>query len=561
MEHNLGASLLLDSDGRIVDAAGACEQLLGHSADSLKETTLPELAVERERKGIEKVFDRLRTESTIEFALIPAHAVPPVRSHWRASRQPNGTIMASGVDPGERVTQVTAILDMVDALPMLVAYVDRDYCYRFNNSAYERMFGVPRMALFGKAVSEVIDAQSWIEIEPHMRRALAGDQPRFAEKVRLRDGRQIQVQTEYIPDRSREGEVRGFYAVINDVTEYADALEMMRAVHDTINQVRVDYDTTIRDLLRVGREFLALDIGIVSDTRDGAYTIRFVDPVNANLAAGDRFSIGETYCNLTLRAGDVVSVAEASKDASVHRHPCYRRFALEAYLGVPLANRGTVIGTLNFSAAEARGRPFSRLELELVRLLGSAIERLLIQDEFEKGLYRSRLEMERRALTDSLTGLPNRAHVFSEFERLAAYRNTNDTALSIALLDVDHFKRINDTYGHQAGDEALIGMTQAIRAALRQSDLIGRVGGEEFLILLPDSNLEAAADVLERVRNAIEGVEVRSRDGRRIAVTASIGVAEFTPGLDVDAIYAQADRALYGAKSSGRNRVELFESA
>jgi diguanylate cyclase (GGDEF)-like protein/PAS domain S-box-containing protein len=560
MRRNLGVSVLLDRDGRIVEAVGACEALLGRDAGALVGARLPELAVERERSGIAQVLDELATEDSVEFALIPAEAEPAERSHWRASRRDDGSIVASGVDPGERSGQVAAILNMTDALPLLVAYVDRDFRYRFNNSAYENTFGVPRMMLFGKRVAEAVDAETWERLEPRMRRALAGERVRFDREIRLSNGRLMQARIEYIPDRSRSGEVKGFYAVVDDVTEYASAIAMMRAVHDTINRARLDYDTTIENLLRLGCEFLDLDIGIVSDTRDGAYTVRSVVPEDAGVQRGDVFAIGETYCDVTLRAEDVVATTAAGSDPRIHGHPCYEKFELESYIGVPLVDRGKVIGTLNFSAPEPRQQPFSELELELVRLLGSATERLLIQDQFEQGLFRSRLDMERRALTDSLTDAPNRAHIFAEFEKMVAFRDAEGSKASIALLDVDHFKRINDEYGHQAGDTVLVRVADTVRSALRDGDLVGRVGGEEFLILLPGSGADAAAGAVERVRAAVEALEPRSREGRPIPVTASIGVAECTAGLGVDDIYSLADRALYRAKSAGRNRVELAQA-
>jgi diguanylate cyclase (GGDEF)-like protein/PAS domain S-box-containing protein len=557
MRRNLGVSLLLERDGRIVEAVGACEALLGRDAAALAGAMLPELAVERERTGLSQVLAALDEGNSVEFALIPAEAEPAERSHWRASRREDGRIVASGIDPGERSAQVGAILKMTDALPLLVAYVDRDLRYRFNNTAYEQTFGIPRMVLFGKRVAEVIAADTWERIEPRMRRALAGERVRFNREIQFGNGRLMQARIEYIPDRSRSGEVKGFYAIVDDVTEYASAIAMMRAVHEAIHRARLDYDTTIENLLRLGCEFLDLDIGIVSDTRNGAYTVRSVVPEDVGLQSGDVFAIGETYCDVTLRAEDVVATTAAGSDPRIKGHPCYDQFGLESYIGVPLVDRGKVIGTLNFSSPHERAQPFSELELELVRLLGSATERLWIQDQFEQGLFRSRLAMERRALTDSLTDAPNRAHIFAEFEKMVAYREAEGSTASIALLDVDHFKRINDEYGHQAGDTVLVRVAETIRGALRDGDLAGRVGGEEFLILLPGSGREAAACAVERVRGAIEALQPRSREGRPIPVTASVGVAECGPGLGVDDVYSLADRALYRAKSAGRNRVEL----
>ena len=188
MQANLGVSLLLDSDGRIVDAVGACDALLGRACNELPGALLADLAEERDREGIRQVLDRLEPEASVEFALVPEKRDARHRSHWRATMRNDGSILASGVDPGARAAQVTAILKMTDALPTLIAYVDPELRYRFVNAAYERLSGMPRMALFGKPVAEVLGDDAMERLEPRMRRALEGERVRFEQTVRLRAG-------------------------------------------------------------------------------------------------------------------------------------------------------------------------------------------------------------------------------------------------------------------------------------------------------------------------------------------------------------------------------------
>lgn len=454
----------------------------------------------------------------------------------------------------------TDLRGLVESLSLIVIHIDRDLRYRFSNAAYERAFGIPRASLVGRRVEDNVDASTWQRIEPLLRRALAGERVRFEQTVRLFNGRSVRARTEYIPDTDDAGSVRGVYALLDDVTEYTSAIEMMRAVHGAIGRARLDYGETIESLLRLGRDFLGLELGIVSETRDGDYRIRFVEPAAADLSPGDVLPLEETYCDITLQTGDVLATERAGADPRLADHASYARFGLETYIGVPLVDRGQVFGTLNLAAARARAQPFSHLELEMVRLLGSAVERLLIQDRFEQGLFRSRLDMEQRALTDSLTGLPNRAHIFSEFEKLHEFHRAEGTLVSVALLDVDHFKRINDSFGHQVGDEVLTRVADTIGQAVRQGDLIGRVGGEEFLLLLPGVGAAEAAEAMERVRAAVAALDARSDGDTPVHVTASIGVAECVDDLSVDEIYSRADRALYRAKAAGRNRVELADS-
>jgi len=160
---------------------------------------------------------------------------------------------------------------------------------------------------------------------------------------------------------------------------------------------------------------------------------------------------------------------------------------------------------------------------------------------------------ELRASTDALTGLPNNRSVQATLKRMVAQANRSGRPLSALLLDLDHFKQINDNYGHGRGDEVLAAAAEAMRSAVRESDFVGRYGGEEFLILLPDTDSEGAVRSAEMVRAAVAAVSVPNVDRQ---VTTSVGVAVLgDDGVDGDTLIRSADRALYAAKSLGRDRV------
>ena len=163
---------------------------------------------------------------------------------------------------------------------------------------------------------------------------------------------------------------------------------------------------------------------------------------------------------------------------------------------------------------------------------------------------------ERRAATDSLTGLPNKRAAQETLMRMVAHASRTVSPLAAGLLDLDHFKQINDLHGHAKGDEVLAMVGAALRSTLRESDFVARYGGEEFLILLPDSGAEAAGIVAEKVRCAISEIVVADIDR---PVTASLGLAVFPHDAgDLTTLIRHADRALYAAKRQGRNRVENF---
>jgi diguanylate cyclase (GGDEF)-like protein len=160
-----------------------------------------------------------------------------------------------------------------------------------------------------------------------------------------------------------------------------------------------------------------------------------------------------------------------------------------------------------------------------------------------------------QAATDALTGLPNRRAVEDSMKRMVAQAARNVAPLAALLLDLDHFKKINDVYGHDRGDEVLAAAGAALRNAMRESDFVGRYGGEEFLLLLPGTDKRAALAVGEQVRAAIG--EIRVTDVDRI--TASVGVAVLPDDAgDAVALFRSADRALYMAKRNGRDRVETL---
>jgi diguanylate cyclase (GGDEF)-like protein len=165
---------------------------------------------------------------------------------------------------------------------------------------------------------------------------------------------------------------------------------------------------------------------------------------------------------------------------------------------------------------------------------------------------------ELRASTDGLTGLPNQRAVQVNLRRMSAQALRSGFPLAAIMFDLDHFKRINDTYGHAKGDQVLATVGQVTAGAIRASDFAGREGGEEFVVLLPATDREQAAIVAENLRKAIALIQIADVDRE---ITASFGVAALPDdSTEPDGLLRCADRALYTAKSRGRNRVELVES-
>ncbi|NRH29182.1 GGDEF domain-containing protein [Pseudomonas sp. MS19] len=161
------------------------------------------------------------------------------------------------------------------------------------------------------------------------------------------------------------------------------------------------------------------------------------------------------------------------------------------------------------------------------------------------------------ANTDALTGLDNRHSFWRKAEELLHYSKLLEQHCVALMLDIDHFKQINDKYGHQAGDLALQLVATTLQLGVREDDILGRIGGEEFVVLLPHTCAEQALPIAERLRSSIEALHLQLDNGQRHSMTLSIGLASMTPNESLDQLLNRADMALYEAKAAGRNRISI----
>jgi diguanylate cyclase (GGDEF)-like protein len=163
-------------------------------------------------------------------------------------------------------------------------------------------------------------------------------------------------------------------------------------------------------------------------------------------------------------------------------------------------------------------------------------------------------EIYRLTISDGLTGLANKRYLLEFLEREASRARRHARPLCFAIADIDHFKRVNDSHGHLAGDKVLEAVARVFRAEIRQDELAARYGGEEFAFVLPETDLAGGRAFCDRVRLAVEASEI-GLEAQRLRVTLSLGLAPFQPDDDSEALIARADARLYAAKQAGRNRV------
>jgi len=161
--------------------------------------------------------------------------------------------------------------------------------------------------------------------------------------------------------------------------------------------------------------------------------------------------------------------------------------------------------------------------------------------------------LEELYITDPLTKLYNRAHFDEVVNFIVKHQRKTDTDFVLVITDIDHFKSINDTYGHQIGDEALVSVANTLKDSLREDDLIARWGGEEFVIMLKNVTLDEAKTIIEKVRASVE----KNKINGTINATASFGITKYILGEDIKKTFKRVDDALYEAKKSGRNRAVL----
>jgi diguanylate cyclase (GGDEF)-like protein len=202
------------------------------------------------------------------------------------------------------------------------------------------------------------------------------------------------------------------------------------------------------------------------------------------------------------------------------------------------------------------------LALKAVRMYKALAESEEQLREYSQQLQEGMEIQHRLARTDALTGIPNRRYADEVVKGEHARVTRHKTPLSVAIADVDFFKAINDTYGHKAGDEALVQLADLARRSCRQGDVVGRYGGDEFLFVLSEADRNAAKRFADRFRSSVAKQVFHLSSGQRIRMTVSLGVAELDRegGQRPSALVSRADEALYEAKSQGRNRTIAYRS-
>jgi diguanylate cyclase (GGDEF)-like protein/PAS domain S-box-containing protein len=410
---------------------------------------------------------------------------------------------------------------IIETNPDLISLIDSEYRYVIVNESYTRIFGLDRESILGQPVGILFGSQTFeAQFKPAIDRALRGETLIEATWLPLPDLGERYMSITYQPVRVQGDDTRYVSFEARDMTDLKRSEESLKAIAERLD-LATDaahlgiWEWDLRtDALLWDRKMFEL---YLAEPRSPEELFDFwrscIHP--DDLAATEQ------------RLARSIETKEAlSLEFRIRRSDeAVRHMRIEGLVQV-----------------DQKGMP--------IRLIGVCMD---VTDQ-------RKMEDELRTLasTDPLTGASNRRQFMSrlgeEFERCKRY----NTSLVLLSLDIDHFKRINDTYGHPAGDDVLKELVGLCRSTLRTTDLFGRVGGEEFQAALTQTRIGAGENTAERLRRRVEQCEVKTHD-QIITFTISIGVTALTPDdLSIEGMLKRADDALYQAKRSGRNRVMVL---
>jgi len=255
------------------------------------------------------------------------------------------------------------------------------------------------------------------------------------------------------------------------------------------------------------------------------------------------FAVGEGVAGWVVDHGEPALIADVAGDPRFVMLPA-NQTPIASMLCVPLLARGESVGVV--TATSDRAAAFGQGHLDLVRFISTTI-----------ALDIENVRLHRVAVTDPLTGAYNREFLTQRLPQEIEAALERDRSLSVAMVDVDHFKAVNDQYGHGVGDAVLSEVARRLRSAIRTGDVLVRYGGEEFLVVLPKADAGRAWEVGERMRQRLSERSFDIGDGMALILRISVGIAQWRTGESMSSVIERADAALYDAKERGRNRVEV----
>jgi len=458
----------------------------------------------------------------------------------------------SGDKSGKLNPLLRSVFDKLD-VAVVIANLKREIV--MVNAAAETLFQYEEREIWGRKTQVLYASNDDFEEQGKKRyNADARDTSRYTITYAKKDGDTFEGETQGGPIHDEHGNLIYFVALIKDVSTQLSAERTLNSLHSITSDQTRTFTERVDAILALGAEHFGLPIAIFSQIQGTTYTvIRARHPDDA-LTPGMTFELGATYCSHVFKANDVQGFHHVA-ESRINSHPCYQSFGLEAYLGSPIFVAGDRYGTLNFSSP-TKTRPFTGQDIELVRLFADWIGSEILRQRQVDSLTLARKEMERIAATDPLTGLGNRRMMEESLKKEVARAQRHDSVFSVAIIDFDHFKRINDRFGHKIGDDALKAFADIVKQEARDEDLFARWGGEEFIAGLPCTDSKEAVSIMNRLAGQLREVILTKEPGAP-TLTISVGVAQLRADESVTSLLSRADDAMYLAKGSGRDHIVI----
>jgi diguanylate cyclase (GGDEF)-like protein/PAS domain S-box-containing protein len=456
---------------------------------------------------------------------------------------------------------------MIEALPNPIFYKNPEGRYVGVNKAWESFFGIPRESIIGKSVHDLYGSKG-VELAQEI---YARDQAllqhqgalKYENAITTRDGARYETVVYKATYCAGDGAVAGLIGTIVDITERKQA-ERRQAMEHAVSRVLAEaqsLDVAITRTLQTICETMGWDYGdryeyceeLGALRRREMWAIDTPEMAAFSSAAAHRTvkpdATGAGLVRRTFAAGKPVWVADISREPGLQRHVFLERAGLHGAFAFPLIASGQVLGVLEFFHRDVR-EPDPML-IEVAQSIGSHIGQFIVRMQAEEAVKFV-------ALHDALTQLPNRVLFNQRLEQAIAQAQRHGRRLAVMFIDLDRFKVINDTLGHESGDQLLREVAQRLTDNLRAGDIVARLGGDEFVVLLEDVTEAAGiASVAEKLIAALTANFVVA--DREVHVTASVGISTYpTDAEDQRSLLRFADIAMYRAKEQGRNTFQFY---
>ncbi|ART81367.1 GGDEF domain-containing protein [Oceanisphaera profunda] len=464
------------------------------------------------------------------------------------------TTAASVTDSNMNIDAISppVLTEIFDSFSEAVVVADTSRQIVYVNSATESLFGYSKDQLYG-----------------HETKILYADEHDFSEqgKKRFNPTSKISAETYRVAYQrmdggmflglttgsamhSSEGALVGYIGIIRPARTSDQSLDTLQQVHAIASDVSLTDTQKIDAVLKVGLSHFGLEVAIQARIKGSEYLVEHCIDHYEQLTPHTTFDFSETYCAHTFHASGPIGFHFAG-ESEIRNHPCYRNFKLESYIGIPLEVDGKLYGTISFSGYSPT-EPFCKDDYILMALLADTVSYIIYRKTVEDKL----LELAR---TDELTGLANRRSTLERLREHAKLSYRSGGYLTVLSIDLDFFKKINDNWGHSAGDAALVGFADIAATLGRDIDFCGRMGGEEFIFVLPNTDSRGGVNLGNRLRERLAAAPIKLDNNESVTLSVSVGVAMLEKGESLESLLARADEATYAAKRGGRDRVCISE--